>query len=330
MSAILKIPAVNEEHFLLDEREELKHDVLIGLGKKPKHLSSKYFYNQQGSELFNQITRHPDYYLTGCELEILNSYKKQWSLLLKNDAFNIIELGPGEGIKSRVLVQQFLKDMRDITYYPIDISKKYLNNIVDRFNQNIAALETVALNLDYLSGLKWLAAHSSKRNLVLFLGSSIGNFDFDASIDFLTAVRKQLNPGDYMLIGFDLLKAPDILTRAYNDRDGITREFNLNLLQRINDELGGHFDLNSFHHHGSYNVHSQAMESYLISSKKQRVFIEAVNKFVDFDAFEAIHTESSQKYSIGLINKIACLSEFKPIKSFSDARGYFLNCLWQV
>nr|WP_302473948.1 L-histidine N(alpha)-methyltransferase [Legionella sp. PL877] len=306
-------------------------DVFIGLSKKNKQIQSKYFYDAAGSELFNQITRHPDYYLTQCELEILTAYKQTFSTLLSNtQPFNLVELGPGEGIKTRILLNQFLEDQLSFTYYTIDISRSYLINLVKQLQQQLPQIDMVALNSDYLGGLEWLGLNSNQRNFVLFLGSSIGNFDLAASKEFLRNLRASLRKGDYLLIGFDLLKDIDVLMRAYNDRDGITRRFNLNLLKRINYELNANFNIDSFYHYGTYNAYNRAMESYLISRKEQIVSIKALNKSFNFKAFEPIHVESSYKYLFPQIKKLADISQFNIIENYTDSNEYFVNSLWQV
>ncbi|MFA5959708.1 MAG: L-histidine N(alpha)-methyltransferase [Tatlockia sp.] len=314
----------------VDEKATFLLDVLQGFSKPKKSLSSKYFYDEAGSELFNQITRHPDYYLTQSEIAILDHNKNELADLLANSSFNLVELGPGEGLKTQVLLNAFLKKQLSFSYYAIDISHKYLHHLVDKFNQETPDLDAIALNGDYLQGIQWLGSHSKKRNFLLFLGSSIGNFNLSAATEFLLLLRGFLHPGDYLLIGFDLLKEIDILLRAYNDNDGITRQFNLNLLKRMNRELGANFNLDSFYHYGTFNAYSKAMESYLISNKEQIVYFSALNKSFSFKEFEAIHVESSQKYTLSEINKLASAAQCKVVKNFTDSKCRFVNSLWQV
>ena len=321
---------IKDSDIIHDEKKEFMHEILIGLSKTRKQIPSKYFYDDRGSELFNQITRHPDYYLTDCELEILNSYKHELSALLKNESFNLIELGPGEGIKTRLLLDRFLADQLSFSYFTIDISKKYLTKIIDQFNVELPQLETIALNSDYLNGIRWLSANSSKRNFLLFLGSSIGNFDLNSSKEFLGMLRSFLHPGDYLLIGFDLLKDIEILMRAYNDEAGITREFNLNLLRRMNKDLAANFNVDTFHHYGTYNAYTKAMESHLLSKKEQIVYIGALKKSFGFKEFEPIHVESSQKYTLSQIENLANATQFKVVNNFTDSKRYFINSLWMV
>ncbi|MDI1351272.1 MAG: L-histidine N(alpha)-methyltransferase, partial [bacterium] len=231
---------------------------------------------------------------------------------------------------TRILIDQLLDDGHNFTYFTIDISKKYLTQIVNKFNHELCRLKMIALNADYINGLKWLTEHSKDRNLVLFLGSSIGNFSHEDTHIFLKNICQDLQDGDYFLIGFDLRKDIDILLNAYNDSDGITRQFNLNLLTRINKELGGTFNLDQFKHHGIYNVSQGAMESYLISLKDQDVYIDALNKSFHFEAYEPIHLEYSYKYSMSQITDFAQSNGFTIIENFFDEKKFFVNSLWRI
>lgn len=328
MSAIIKV--ASEYEFEQEHQAQFKKDILVGLSSPRKHLLSKYFYDTTGSKLFNKITHHPDYYLTDCEIEILYSLREELAGFLSGETFNLVELGPGEGIKPKLLINTFLEKNLSFCYYTIDISKNYLNHIVQNFNNNIPSLNVIAINADFLSGIKYLGNNSKKRNLVLFLGSSIGNLNFSSAVQWLGQIWKALNQGDYLLIGFDLRKNIDILLKAYNDSDGLTRAFNLNLLRRINKNLDANFDLDSFNHYGPYNVYLGAMESYLISLKDQIVSIGALNRCFSFSKFEPIHVEYSYKYLTGQIQKLAKLSNFTIIKNYFDKKEYFVNSLWQV
>lgn len=313
-----------------DEKQQLREDIRLGLSQTDKQIQSKYYYDEVGSELFNQITRHPDYYLTGCELEILRRYKEDISTRLGSETFNLIDLGPGEGIKTGLLIEQFINDNRAFTYVPIDISRNFLDHVIDRVSAQFSGIETIALNSDYLVGMEWLMNNCSQRNVVLFLGSSIGNFDLQSTAFFLDTLRTFLHQGDYVLIGFDLRKDIDILMKAYNDSDGLTREFNLNLLKRINHDLHGHFNVDAFYHYGTYNVHTGAMESYLLSLEEQTVDIDDLNTAFTFRKFEPIHVETSYKYLRSQVEKLAADARFKIVKNYTDHRGYFINSLWQA
>ncbi|WP_419420370.1 L-histidine N(alpha)-methyltransferase [Legionella sp. D16C41] len=329
MTMNLKVTTLNQSN-LIDNKQTLLTDILNGLSSEKKFIPSKYFYDDKGSELFNRITRHPDYYLTNCELEILKTHKADLSHLLKQQSFNLIELGPGEGIKSRILIKQFLQDSLDFNYFAIDISSKYLEQITKQFQQEFSDLKLVALQSDYFKGLEWLKTQSRRKSLLLFLGSSIGNFSYEHTQKFLQAIWTELQDGDYFLIAFDLRKDIDILLRAYNDNDGITKEFNFNLLNRLNNELGANFNLALFYHYAPYNVYSGAMESYLVSSQEQTVFIKSLDKSFHFSAFEPIHVEFSYKYLLPQINQLATNNGFSIVKNFLDSKNYFVDSLWQV
>jgi L-histidine N-alpha-methyltransferase len=310
--------------------EEFKKEVLSGLSLPHKKISSKFFYDQQGSHLFNQITRHPDYYLTQCELSIIKTYKKQIADYLKDQPFNLIELGPGEGIKTQLLIEEFLDDSLIFSYIPIDISASYLEQLNTEFDRKLPALKVTALHADYFQGLQWLSLTSGQRNVVLFLGSSIGNFDVKATEEFFHHLWQVLHHDDYVIIGFDLRKDIDILMRAYNDRDGLTRDFNLNLFRRINRELGANFAIDELQHYGTYNVYTGAMESYVVSLAEQVVEISALNSSIILQQFEPIHVEYSYKYTLSQIETLAQITGFEIVKNFADSKAYFIDSLWRV
>jgi L-histidine Nalpha-methyltransferase len=327
---VLHIPQDHDIMTLHDQLEEFKKDISVGLTKTPKQIPSKYFYDERGSELFNAITRHPDYYLTECELEILNTHKNAIAELVNSDAINLIELGPGEGVKSQLLIKQFLQQTTNFTYSPIDISENYLIKLVNQFNLQLPELKTTAIHADYFKGLEWLSTDSKRKNLVLFLGSSIGNFDNDAAHGFLRHLWQSLHDGDNILIGFDLKKDINTLLRAYNDSDGITREFNLNLLQRMNRELGANFNRDAFSHYATYNVNSGAMESYLISLKEQAIDVSVLRRAFVFMPFEPIHVEVSYKYLLPQIERFATDSGFEVMQNYFDSKCNFVDSLWRV
>lgn len=312
----------------LDSDAEFMLDLDLGLSKKHKTIPAKYFYDKKGCDLFNAITHHPDYYLTRCEMEILKNNRQEIADLFSREAFNLIELGPGEGIKTKIIIDQLIQNKSSFTYMPIDISKKYLQDLSQEFLSTFPNIKVNPIEADWIQGLKHL--NSSKRNIVLFLGSSIGNSTPQASIEFLKEIAASLKNGGYMFIGFDLCKAENILLCAYDDRDGITRQFNFNLLHRINNNLGGNFDITQFAHKPRYNYLEDAMESYLVSLKDQRVAINKMNKTFNLGLYEEIHVESSYKYSLGRIEKMAEASGFNIVKNFYDAKKYFVCSLWKI
>lgn len=313
-----------------DAKDQFAADVLSGLSAKEKYLPCKYIYDERGSRLFQEIMSLPEYYLTRCEIEILEKYKRTLSRLLRSERFNLIDLGAGDGLKTKILLRQFLKDGLDFHYVPIDISEQALLCMSGELEREFPDLSVRGLVTEYFNGICYLAEYKDYRNFVLFLGSNIGNFTPEESNNFLTHLKDCLNENDLVLIGFDLKKEREVMIRAYNDSRGITAEFNLNLLRRINLELGGNFDLNSFRYYSTYDARLGAITSYLISSKKQRVFITAHNREFSFKKWEPIHTESSYKYSTEDISRLAEGAGFGIIENYYDDQRGFADSLWQV
>lgn len=312
----------------LNERQ-FRDDVLEGLSSSPKFLSSKYLYDDRGSELFQEITRHPDYYPTRTEVGILRMVQKQLPRIVSGKELDIIELGVGDGHKSQLILDGFFAAGVRVNYYPIDISRKALGMVKEMIPEH-SLLHRHGVVGEYMDGLSFLSKRSSNPQLLLFLGSNIGNFTPHQSRLFLEQVRAQLNTSGYLFVGFDLVKDHQVLNRAYNDSDGVTKAFNLNVLHRINQELGGEFDVSQFDHYGAFNPGLGAMESFLVSKVKQDVRIGALDRVISFEAFEPIHTEYSFKYTTDGIEKLAEGSGFSIVESFTDSRGYFVDSLWQV
>ncbi|MFC2166318.1 L-histidine N(alpha)-methyltransferase, partial [Acidobacteriota bacterium] len=305
-------------------------DVLNGLSRNPKTLSSRYFYDERGSKLFQKITQVPEYYLTNCEFDILQMHKDTFSQFMEGDPFNLIELGPGEGQKTEILIEAFLKKQLEFHYIPIDISEAAMKTLVGILNDKYSDLETKGLVAEYFDGLKWLSNTSLRKSMVLFLGSNLGNFDKSGAKDFLRSLWNALNDGDFVVIGFDLKKDIELMLRAYNDSQGVTREFNLNLLRRINRELDGDFDLDKFHFYASYDVFTGAMESYLVSKEKQTVFLREIGQTFTFEAWEPIHTEYSYKYLEADIEELAVETGFVIEAQLYDSKKYFVDSIWRV
>ncbi|WP_052262189.1 L-histidine N(alpha)-methyltransferase [Pseudoalteromonas luteoviolacea] len=309
--------------------DQLAIDVLTGLSAMPKHLSAKYFYDDTGSEIFQKITQHKDYYLTAKEVEIITNIKKQLADVIDEQEIDIIELGVGDGHKSQLIIDGFLQSGCKVNFYPIDISEKAMlmlqENIVP--NDNLTIRGVIA---EYFDGLKLVRGQSTNKQLVLFLGSNIGNFNREQSLGFLRKLWASLKADDYIFIGYDLKKDVQRLTAAYNDEDGLTAQFNLNLLSRINKELGANFKLEKFQHFGVYNPVLGAMESYVLSTEKQEVYISALQRAFQFEAYEAIHLEYSYKFSTKDINQLSQQTGFKVVKHFTDSNAYFVDSLWQV
>ena len=312
------------------ESQEFALSVLVGLSETPKSLPSRYFYDEKGSCLFRKIMNLQEYYLTACEFNIFATKQEEICQFTNDEKFNLIELGAGDGRKTSVLIKYFLDKKLEFEYIPIDISEAAMRNLVQTLNEDFPELVTKGIVGEYFDGIKWLSNVSQQKKFVLFLGSNIGNFDKPQSYGFLRNLWNSLNDGDYVMIGFDLKKEIDLMLKAYNDSQNITSEFNLNLLERINRELGGNFDLKKFQHYSSYHVLSGAMESYLVSSEKQSVFIKEIGRTFMFEAWEPVHTEYSYKYLESDINALAEETGYKIEKHFYDSKKYFIDSIWRV
>ncbi len=315
---------------LSSEKEDIMigflSDTWRGLQASPKYLYSKYFYNEKGDAIFREIMDCPEYYVTRCELEIFKNQSNDIAdtVLAHLPEFDVVELGAGDATKSIYLLKALLEKQVQFTYYPIDISESVIRDLEAKLPVMLPGLEVKGLNGDYLEMLEKL---TFRRKLVLFLGSNIGNIPLDATSDFLYDISKNLLRGDLLLVGFDLKKDPSIILDAYNDKAGITRRFNLNLLQRINDELDADFDLDKFEHCPVYDEQTGACESYLVSRADQIVKF-GINGKIHFNEGERIFMEVSQKYSEEQIDEFAGEEVFKPAGKFFDGRHWFLDKLW--
>lgn len=313
-----------------DDRE-LAYEVLVGLSEHPKRLPSRLFYDDEGSRLFQRIMALGEYYLTDCEREILEAHKGDLADAVAAEAVNVVDLGAGDGEKTFILLDHLAKRSIEHCYVPIDISEGAMRTLVERATTRLPLLDVEGIIAEYSDGLEALAqAESGRRNLVLFLGSNIGNFDRARSRAFLRRLWNALNPGDLLLIGFDLKKDIDLLLRAYNDREGVTAAFNLNLLTRLNRALGAQFDTEKFRHFGTYDVFSGAMQSYLVSLERQLIEISQLSLAFQFEPWEPIHTEYSYKYLRSDVTTLAKDTGFSIQAEFLDDKRWFLDSLWRV
>ncbi|MEQ8323620.1 MAG: L-histidine N(alpha)-methyltransferase [Vicingaceae bacterium] len=306
--------------------KEFADHVAQGLQKTPKQLSSKYFYDEIGDELFVQITQLPEYYLTEAENEIFREQRDEIlrSFNINDHACDIIELGAGDGHKAAFLLEP-LQKKGNVRFRPIDISQNTLNIVVDRFNREVPGIELAPMQGEYFDVLSHLKG--DRRKIVLFLGSNIGNLNQGQATSFIKQLSQTLKPGDMILLGLDLIKSSEIILPAYNDSKGVTSRFNLNLLARINNELGGNFDIISFEHLPEYDELEGEARSYLRSIKDQEVRIEALGKSFHFEEGELIHTEISRKYDKDRLLTIIAGSGLKLIKEFTDSRNLFTDFL---
>jgi dimethylhistidine N-methyltransferase len=305
-------------------------DVFRGLSRSPKSLSSKYFYDAEGSRLFQRISELDEYYLTRCEAEILETHAAEIGDAVFPGPLRLVELGAGDGRKTEILLRRLLGAGLRFEYVPIDICRRSVLDLAASFGCRFdGSLRMRGIVAEYFDGLASLRSASRQPDLVLFLGSSVGNFSHAEARRFFRRLRESLRPGDFVLVGFDLKKDLEILRRAYNDAEGVTRLFNLNLLERINRELGGEFDCSRFAHYGPYNLRESCMESWLVSLKTQEVPIRALGRSFAFQAWEGIRVECSHKYDLSQIESFASAAGFRVQKHFFDRRSWFADSLWQ-
>ncbi len=279
-------------------------DVRAGLLGYPKSLPCRYFYDAEGSRLFEAICELHEYYLTRAEREILAERGTELALRFPRGT-TLVELGSGSAAKTQVLIEALLRCHGTLRYVPVDISGAMLRESAQALLAQYPALDIFAVAGEYQDGLEYLNAVAGRPKLILWLGSSIGNLERRDAATFLRHVRDHMHPGDRLLVGIDLRKDRDILLRAYDDASGVTARFNLNLLARINRELGGHFDLTRFRHRAAYDRPTGRIEMYLVSLGPQRVAIDDLGEEARFAADETIHTENSYKYSLAEIDSLA-------------------------
>jgi len=318
-----------------EAREKFAQDVSAGFSGPVKTVPSCYFYDARGSDLFTEITSLPEYYPTRCEKEIIQNNVAQ--IIdgvvqdLKGGPLKLIELGAGDTTKPYPLIKELFRREIDFTYIAVDISESALQILASNLEQDFPEIKFRGVAGHYFDALEYLKDEGSRHetSFVLFLGSNIGNFSPSGAGDFLKNIKRRLKPGDSMLCGFDLKKDVETLTSAYSDVQGVTAEFNLNLLERMNRELGANFNLENFVHHAYYNPVKSTMESYLLSSCDQEVFIKHLNRSYHFKAFEAIHTEYSHKYDDESIAELAKVGGFQVIQNFTDHENRFVDTFWR-
>ena len=325
ISSLIDVSSVDDQ----TQKDQFAIDVLTGLCATPKNLAAKYFYDDAGSEIFQNITQHKDYYPTRTEYEILDMVKQELPKIIDDETVDIIELGAGDGHKSQLIIDCFLNANRRVNFYPIDISEKAMSMLQDNIktHDNLNIHGVVA---EYFEGLRYVKEKSDNKQLVLFLGSNIGNFDRVQNQGFLRRLWMSLSTLDHVMLGFDLKKDVNVLTAAYNDSSGYTEAFNFNLLTRINRELGGDFDIEKFQHYGVYNPTLGAMESYVLAAEEQDVYIAALERSFHFDAYEPIHLEYSFKFLKSDIDFLSKKTGYEVVAHFSDPKAYFADSLWRV
>ena len=308
--------------------EQFYKDVIAGLTSNPKRLDSKYFYDAHGDKIFQELMSCEEYYPTNCEMEIFTSQTAEIckAIIAGGNALDLIELGAGDATKSTQLLKYLIDNKADFTYLPIDISENVISYLNMTLPLTLPGINITGLNGEYFDMLKKAASISHKRKVVMFLGSNIGNMPVEVAQDFCTELRNNLSQGDMVLIGIDLKKNPKTVLAAYNDKQGITKRFNINLLERMNRELNGDFNTNRFDHYAAYNPETGACKSYLISLADQTVKIG--DETISFLKDEYIDMEISQKYSVEQTRQMAAKAGFKPINEFFDSKKWFIDAIW--
>lgn len=300
-------------------------EISNSLRSNQKSINPKFFYNEKGSHLFEKICTLPEYYLTNAEISILNQLDDKISPHLDGD-FRLVELGSGSSTKTRILIQILERLQTYVEYIPIDISR-ILKTSSRILQSDFKRLHITGIIDEYESGLKFLKYYDTKKNLIIFLGSSFGNFDLEDGSKFLSKINSAMKKDDLFLIGLDLVKDKKILECAYNDSEGITAQFNLNILSRINSELGGNFDLQKFRHHAVYNEDQNKIEMYLRSIDRQTINIPQADLILNLEKDELIHTENSQKFTISNIKQMSEKAGFEIKDMWYDEKQYFAMIL---
>lgn len=311
-------------HDLQPAPDDFHTEVIAGLSGETKRLSPKFFYDERGSQLFDAITRLPEYYPTRTEIGLLQQYGEDMARMLGNDGL-LFELGSGSDTKIRVL----LNALQPQTYAPIDISREHLRMSAGAIAQDYPKLEVHAICTDYSKPLELSGFFDVQQRAAFFPGSSIGNFDPTQARDLLRRIAKLLGPDGRLLIGVDLKKAPSLLHAAYNDNQGVTAKFNQNLLTRINRELDADFDVAAFRHEAFYNEKLSRVEMHLIATAPQRVRID--DCCFEFQPGESIHTENSYKFSIEEFQTLAAQAGLASMRVWQDDDALFsVHCLRPV
>ncbi len=310
----------------------LAEAVREGFSKSPKSISSMFLYDAEGDRLFQEIMKMPEYYLTRCEEEIFHMQKEEITMEMRafDVPFNLLEFGAGDGSKTKILLRYLLEKGADFIYYPVDISEHILEELTHSLLKEMPTLKVHPLNFEYFDAIRQANNMNNRRNITLFLGSNMGNFTQGQAVGFYRNFARESKTGDLLFVGIDRRKNPQIISNAYDDSQGITAAFNLNLLRRMNRELGAGFNLETFSHYTFYEPVSGEVRSYLVSLENQQVHFEVLEMQFLFAKDELVHTEISKKYSPEEIVRLAGETGYKVLRHFTDSRQYFLDSLWEI
>jgi len=310
---------------------EFEQDIIKGLSDYPKYLPSKYIYDKKGDKLFQEIMAMPEYYLTDCEFEILNLHKNTICESFKHsNGFDLIELGAGDGKKTKILLKELVQLNIDFDYLPVDISQNVLDELSSSLQTEIPEVKVNPKQGTYFDVLSELDTYRNRKKVILFLGSNIGNLLHEQAIEFLREIQENMQDDDILFMGFDQKKHPQTILDAYNDNTKITERFNKNLLHRINREFEANFDTDQFIHWETYNPETGTALSYLVSLKAQQVFIKTLDLEVQFRAWESLHIEISQKYDDEVVDWLSGEAGLKIISQFSDDKNYYKNYIFKA
>jgi len=310
--------------------EQFKKEIEAGLSQTPKTLPSKYFYDEIGDAIFVKIMHSDEYYLTKSEFEIFKNKSDQIIdafQIEKDTYFELIELGAGDGLKTKELLKCLQSRGFNFDYFPIDISQNALDILEESLKRDLPSIGIQKRQGDYFETLASFK-NTKHPKVVLFVGSNIGNMADEVAAQFIYQLGSNLTRNDKLLLGVDLKKDASIVKPAYNDSKGFTSAFNLNLLHRINKELGANFAIEHFSHEPTYSEDEGIARSYLMSLKKQDVYIEALDKSFEFEKGEKIATEISRKYDDKIIEQLIKDTDFKIVEKLTDDLGYFADYIF--
>lgn len=297
-------------------------DTRRGLLDDPKWLSSLYFYDHEGSRLFDLITQTDEYYPTRTE-EALLAENVDAIIEETGDGLTIAEMGSGNSRKTRVILASLMRHQETATYLPMDVSAEFLAKSAQVLESEFPGLRVEPIAAEYSDGLRRIGEHPAERRLVLFLGSSIGNFEPEEQVQLLKTAHDSLSPGDAFLLGTDLVKETASLDAAYNDAAGHTAAFNLNILHHLNRELDGEIDVEAFEHKAFFNTDKSRIEMHLVSKKDQVLRLPKADLAVPIRAGETIHTENSYKFTVSGAQQLAQRAGFTLENTWTDAKGWF-------